>query len=405
MDAKKCLITQERLTPETDSFAHIIPLALGGTLKPKGLINRTANDILNKRVDLRIIKLFNPIMASLGGLREDGSSPPNTIMTDTNGDKYYTNFATPFRATKPAFEKTETPEGILYNFHSRDSQDYENHLKRIQKLHPDIDLDIPSALANATIVESYPEHPMGYDLNMSENNIFPAIFVMASLFAEHHKVGAHPLLREYVTNLSDFHTKELIDNIPLPPDTFYWIPEFEVIANEPDTHTIFLLACPLKRKALISIELFGIYCGTINVPYEGDEIINEVYGINILTGEEVTPDINWDYVLKSDWRATHKTDDPFIMIRNAKRLERLITLIERRSLEKELSRLVDRNLADTADRENTLENAELLLDGILGDFQNLFDSIADRYTQREHHKTKVDERPTASSLNKQQKET
>ncbi|WP_139831366.1 MULTISPECIES: HNH endonuclease [unclassified Pseudomonas] len=385
MDAKECLITQQPLTVEADSFAHIIPLALGGTLKPKGLISRTANDILNKRVDLRIIKLFNPVMSSLGGVREDGSAPPNTVMTDTRGDKYYTNFGTPFRATKPTFKRTEKSDGVLYTFHSRDLNDYKNHLQRIQKLHPDHDMDISTAISNATFTESYPTHPMGYELNLSHHNIFPAIFVMASLFSEHHNVGAHPLLREYVSKLPDYDTKEATNDIPLPPDTFYWLPDFEVVDHSPDTHTIFLVASPQKQKALINVELFGIYCGTVCVPYSGDTAIKQAYGINIVTGTETEPDVNWEAVIESDWSAETHPDHPSIVQRHTERLECLIAMTEQRSQEREMKRLVDKRLAAANSLENTRENAEILLDGIVDDLQKMFDSIADRYAQREEN--------------------
>lgn len=82
---RRCIINNEVLTAANDSRAHIIPSALGGRLKPLGVLSRTANTLLGNTVDQLLVDALHPLMAQLDGSRDRGSNPP-IEMEDAQGN-------------------------------------------------------------------------------------------------------------------------------------------------------------------------------------------------------------------------------------------------------------------------------------------------------------------------------
>ncbi len=87
MTENRCILLDVPLTAENDSGAHVIPSALGGRLKPKGILSDTANGDLNDKFDLPLVRAFAPFMALLGGSRDRGENQP-IEMTDRAGNRY-----------------------------------------------------------------------------------------------------------------------------------------------------------------------------------------------------------------------------------------------------------------------------------------------------------------------------
>ena len=69
------------LDAERDSEAHIIPKALGGRLKPKGIICKSCNTKLNDLADNALIEAFADWPTVLDIPREGGGNPPKLIET------------------------------------------------------------------------------------------------------------------------------------------------------------------------------------------------------------------------------------------------------------------------------------------------------------------------------------
>jgi HNH endonuclease len=104
---KYCIATGDEITQSNDSKAHIIPSALGGRLKPRGILCRRGNGILGDKFDQPLIEAFQPLMNLLNGSRDRGQNP-STVMTDESGKKYLFRFGEPLALTAPEYELTET---------------------------------------------------------------------------------------------------------------------------------------------------------------------------------------------------------------------------------------------------------------------------------------------------------
>ncbi len=59
----KCILTGVDITEaaKNDSEAHIIASALGGRLKPKGILSINGNNVLDRKVDNPHIKAVQPL--------------------------------------------------------------------------------------------------------------------------------------------------------------------------------------------------------------------------------------------------------------------------------------------------------------------------------------------------------
>ena len=94
VNERRCIITNEPITPENNSRAHVIPSALGGTLKPWDILCKNGNGLLGETVDLPLIQAFQSVMTLLNGSRDRGENQP-VRMTDASGRTYVMKFGEP----------------------------------------------------------------------------------------------------------------------------------------------------------------------------------------------------------------------------------------------------------------------------------------------------------------------
>ena len=79
--APKCRLCGSDLTDANDSEAHVIPNALGGRLKPKGILCRTCNTELDDLADNALVKAFGDWPTLLDIPRDRGKNPPKKLET------------------------------------------------------------------------------------------------------------------------------------------------------------------------------------------------------------------------------------------------------------------------------------------------------------------------------------
>ena len=94
MRQARCIITGEVINQENSSRAHVIPSALGGRLKPLGILSKQGNTLLGDKVDLPLIEAFQSLMTLLDGSRDRGTNRP-FHMTDENGRDVVVEFGEP----------------------------------------------------------------------------------------------------------------------------------------------------------------------------------------------------------------------------------------------------------------------------------------------------------------------
>jgi len=74
MDVRRCIITDEPITEENNSQAHVIPSALGGRLKPWDILSKKGNGLLGDKIDLPLIQAFQALMTMLNATRDPGKA-------------------------------------------------------------------------------------------------------------------------------------------------------------------------------------------------------------------------------------------------------------------------------------------------------------------------------------------
>ena len=196
MGQPRCIITGDPITPENDSKAHVIPSALGGRLKPLGLLSRDANTLLGDTIDLLLIQAFQALMTLLDGSRDRGTNRP-VRLTDENGRTLIFEFGEPLKLAQPSYTETPTGDGMEFHIDARNLKELRTLLGRVKAKVPSFDID--EAVKQAVVTRTWPDGVLRGQLQIGPGVVFPAVFVAASVFAAHHGFDPHPRLRAYVS--------------------------------------------------------------------------------------------------------------------------------------------------------------------------------------------------------------
>ena len=93
------------LNVSNNSEAHIIPNALGGRLKPKGILCRTCNGELDSLADNALVEAFGAWPTLLNLPRDHGSNPPKSLISKSGRNVRVTANG-PYTATDVRYDKT-----------------------------------------------------------------------------------------------------------------------------------------------------------------------------------------------------------------------------------------------------------------------------------------------------------
>jgi hypothetical protein len=314
----------------------VIPSALGGRLKPSGLLSAEGNALLNRKIDLPLIRALHPLMALLGGSRDSGRNPPTKIVTN-GGQEYLLNFGEPLIPVAPQYSVQQVRGGSIVTVRARDSRQLAQFLPKVQKEHPG--LDIASAIGQATMESTYLSESVRGTLSVGPDPVFPATFAMASLIAAHLGQTAHPQFHSYVTGLParDKPDDDGAVAVAMPPDTFYWVPPDAPIAcSAAVRHVLAYLGDARGQRALAYIELFGLPGVAVLLPFSGGESISWAHGVDVLKGVEVPVEVN-PQAIDSAWEETHARNEAVELLNPY--LASLFAIAKARQRESELQRI------------------------------------------------------------------
>lgn len=341
---RRCILTGVEISADNDSKAHVIPSALGGRLKPTGILSKDANTRLGDLVDLPLTTAFQSLMTLINGSRDRGKNQ-GVRMTDGSGRSYLLNFDQPIRATRPEYGTTETEAGTEINISARDMSELRTLLGKVKKEYPSFDIE--EGIKHARHVETWPDDYFHHQMQCGPGVVFPALFVAASVFAAHNGLAPHPALKSYVDGFNPAQPA-------LPPDTFYFIPERQFIRARMEAgHIIGLVACPTRKQVLVSIDIFNCTPVGIVLPYGGSVPLQASYGIDVTTGMEVPIEIDTTIIHNLPWTATHTLADQSLRNHFAAGISRLVSLSYQRINAKEISDALSRALPGDSDREVT----------------------------------------------------
>ena len=354
---QKCIVTDAPITLENDSRAHVVPSALGGRLKPLGILCDEGNGELNDKIDLPLIRAFQPIMGLLGGSRDRGANPP-IRMTDQAGKSYYVSFNQPLALAEPEYSVNSSGgvgEPIEIRIAARTRKEARTLLGRVKTAYPDFDVN--EAMQQAAVVETQPTGMVGVQLQIGPAVVFPAAFAAASIFATFCKLQAHPDLQIYIANFDP-----LMIPPTLPPATFYWYPPegFFDAQTTQVAHVIVLITDRLRKQALFHINYFDIACIAVLLPYDGDEDLAFSYAIDVTSGKQFEPVFDETKVRLASWAATHTVGESSLYEVTQARASRVIGISQERARSAAVGKIVDETLGPPDGRPLTQQDLDQL---------------------------------------------
>jgi hypothetical protein len=334
---KKCIVTGEEITLDNDSAAHVIPSALGGRLKPKGVLSQEGNRILNEKVDAPLTRTLGPFMALLGGSRDRGENSP--VMMHANGTDYFITFGEPIQLARPEYLERVNDQKTVIEIKARTMKETRQLLGRVKSKHPNFDVD--AALAAATEQSTYLPYMLGARLNVGPNPIFPAVFTIANVYAASLGMPIHIEFPSYIHCLPNRVKREVEGqevSVNMPPDTFYWLPQvLPVFRPAGVTHIVSYFGDPDRKQALAYVELFNLPGVAVVLPYHGSELLSKSYAIEVVTGLEQPAGID-ETAYRQSWVSTHDIPDLFELVEHS--VGRVLELATKRMREREIERII-----------------------------------------------------------------
>jgi hypothetical protein len=369
-----CIITGEPITPDNNSRAHVIPSALGGRLKPWDILTKAANTLLGDKIDLPLIQAFQSVMTLIDGSRDRGANQP-VRMTDESGRELILDFGEPLKLAKPEYSETPLANGgLTVHIDARNLKELRTLLGRVKAKFPDFDVD--EALKHAVTARIWPDGLLHGHLEIGPGVVFPAVFVAASIFAAHHGLAPHPALRSFFNAFDP-------DNPDLPPDTFFFMPDHPwLIAPGEATHIVALRGDAASGKMLVCVRLFGIMTVAVVLPYAGTSDRLESYAIDVLTGSEVTANVDVPMLASIPWQATHQNGDPGLQRAVIAGIDKLLAVARDRMHKAEVAMLIERAFGPDETKRITGQDVGRLVAEIasfvLHEWERPLATIADR---------------------------
>lgn len=334
---RKCIVTGEKITLDNDSAAHVIPSALGGRLRPKGVLSQEGNQILNDKVDTPLIRTLGSLMTLLGGSRDRGENVP--VMMQANGTNYLVAFGKPIQLARPEYLEHVNDQKTVIQIKARTMKETRQLLGRVKSKYPDFDID--AALAEAIEQSTYLPSMLRGRLNVGPNPIFPAVFAMTNVYAASLGMPVHADFSSYIHGLPDrvkFEMEGHEVRVNMPPDTFYWLPKTPpVFRQESVTHIVSYFGDPNRKQALAYVELFNLPGVAVVLPYHGSEPLSNSYAIDVVTGIEQPVSLD-ETAYRQSWASTHDTPDLFELVEHS--VGRVLELASKRMREREIERII-----------------------------------------------------------------
>lgn len=175
----KCHLCFTDLTPSNDSEAHIIPNALGGRLKPKGIICQTCNTMLDDLADNALIKAFGDWPTLLDIPRDRGKNPPKRLET-RDGKMVRLEPDGTMTRVDVLYDVVPTKDGHGVQIGAGDIKTFRQLLKRAAKQFPQFDPKSAEQFARTVGIKDDDELKMGLDF--SPEAVFGGIITAIWLF-------------------------------------------------------------------------------------------------------------------------------------------------------------------------------------------------------------------------------
>jgi hypothetical protein len=317
-----CVICSAAITPQNDSAEHVIPQAIGGRWKIKGYICGRCNNRAGDGWDAVLAKQLEWLSSMIGVKRERGDAP-NVPISTADGQALLLRADGSYIARKP--EVVKTASGSTYNVSitARSMAEVRQHLRSIQKTHPDANVE--EALAEATFSRRYVDSAFLTSIQFGgpEAN---ASLIKTALAAAHGfgiPIEACDLALAYLRSMDGN-----------PPVHFFFARDLVVGRPvEHFIHCVSISADPVRRLALAYIDYFGLWRSVVvlSSAYTGPAL-SRTYAIDPVRGEEVALDTHFslsdgevkavldgdDYPVE-EWASLYNRTMPMVLARAEER--------------------------------------------------------------------------------------
>lgn len=320
----RCILTGVELTEENDSIAHIIPSALGGRLKTKGILCREANNIMDRKADSRLIESFQFYMILLGGSRDRHRAFSSIRATNSKEQSFLlgTDMIKPLSHVYEVMTDGSEHRIEIKAISMKQAKDLIRKAKKELALSDAQEDDLLEGLRS---VQEDPGRLCG-DVVSGPAIEFPAAFAMAALFSAFNGLNVHSEFSEY---FYDFDKSK--HSFRLPPDTFYFIHETKWMSLSAQIgHCLFLYGDPERQKSIFVCRLFELLDIAVIAPFNGNTPVSATYGVDILEGKEVEVMLDLQALRSFDWSETHRIGDSSLLSIIQQRNDALMKLAGRR---------------------------------------------------------------------------
>lgn len=249
VSGRNCRLCDDALTPANDSKAHIIPSALGGRLKPNGIICRACNTMLDELADDALVKAFGAWPTLLDIPRDRGSNPPKNVKTRGGKTVRIDADGTNTRVDV-LYNVTPSSNGEIVHIGAGDMKTFRNLLERAAKQFPQFDPIAAEQHAKKISIDDGDELKLG--LTFAHNMIFGAVVAAVWLFLIL-KTGRAFMDRE--------HLVRVIKSMQSHGGTFRYMVDGLPGLVGPKTslgHKVIVRSIPRTGKLICYVEILGM---------------------------------------------------------------------------------------------------------------------------------------------------
>ncbi len=291
-----CQGCYSELTQNNDSDAHIIPNALGGNLKPRGIICRNCNGELDKIADNPLIKAFGDWPTLLDIPRDRGGNPSKIVPT-RNGRRVRLDADGTLTRSDVIYNVEGDGEQSIVTIGAGDWKTFKNQLQRVAKQFPQFDPEVAFQHARKVPVDDGDELKLGFDFSPAAvfGGVVAAIWLFTSLKIGHGFCDWKRLLDVIAKMQRDGGLfRYLVNGFPglLGPEI-------------PISHKIVLRSNPGTRQLIAYVEILGVLRIGGVLGEGGDQPLEYMYVYDVFGRADRTDEFSIDqsqFESVKDWR-------------------------------------------------------------------------------------------------------
>ena len=272
---KKCRGCGVNLTAQNDSAAHVFPNALGGRLKPRGIICQLCNTALDRAADNALVRAFGDWPTLLNLPRDQGGHPPKLIDT-RDGRRVRVEADGNITSAQVTYDVSEIEEGHQVIIAAGNMNTFRQLLKRAKKQFPLFDID--SAEKAAQVAGDADDDMLKLSFDFSPQAVFGGVITAIWLYLIHATGRVFMDWDRLLKCIGEMQTRGgnfryLVDGLPglAGPDI-------------PLGHKIVIRSVPCTGEMIAYVEVMGILrVGGLFARAPGpQELIEHVYAYDLV---------------------------------------------------------------------------------------------------------------------------